>query len=174
MYRNTDEALRDAYRFGSLRIEPQNNTAQICRWIESRGVPPARSGLTQHEWHANAAMIQARVERLLTPAELAVIELHYTGGQKQDGMIDITAYIEAQNKGANLLLCDDLLGNIFTGRPRISAIQDKYDLSRATAFRKLHRTKRIVAFLYNTVMLKIEDEFIKAGIVKFCAQAVDM
>lgn len=40
MYRNTDEALRDAYRFGSLRIEPQNNTAQICRWIESKGVPP--------------------------------------------------------------------------------------------------------------------------------------
>lgn len=165
MYRNTDEALRDAYRFGSLRIEPQNNTAQICRWIESKGVPPARSGLTQHEWHANAAMIQARVERLLTPAELAVIELHYTGGQKQDGIIDITAHIERENAGANLLLCDDLLGNIFTGRPYREEIQDRYGICRRTFFYKSKKVRKTVNALFAAALLKLETEFEQAGII---------
>lgn len=166
MYRNTDEALRDAYRFGSLRIEPQNNTAQICDWMQSKGVPPARSGLTQHDRHANAAMIQARVERLLPPAELAVIELHYTGGQKQDGMIDITAHIEAQNKGANLLLCDDLLGNIFTGRPKQTEIQDRYDLSNGGLHRRLKTIRKTVNALFSAALLKLETEFERAGIVE--------
>lgn len=165
MYRNTDETLRDAYRFGSLRIEPQNNTAQICRWIESKGVPPSRSSLTQHEWHANAAMIQARVERLLAPAELAVIELHYTGGQKQDGIIGLTSHIEAQNKGANLLLCDDLLGNIFTGRPSREEIQEKYGISESTFFRRLKTVRKTVNALFTSALLKLEAEFEQAGII---------
>ena len=53
MYQNVDEALRDAYRLAGLRIEPQNNTQQICRWMLHRGVTGGGSGLSQHEWHAN-------------------------------------------------------------------------------------------------------------------------
>ena len=56
MYRNLDECLKDVYRFGALRIEPMGNTAQICHWVENKGVSRGGGhGMTQHDWHANAA-----------------------------------------------------------------------------------------------------------------------
>ena len=78
MYPNTDAALRQAYKIWAVRIEPMGNTAQVCEWLQSKGVKGGGSGLTQHEHHAESAMIIARVQRLLEPAELAVIEMHYT------------------------------------------------------------------------------------------------
>lgn len=166
MYRNIDECLRDAYRFSALRIEPMGNTAQICDWMQSKGVKGGGSGLTQHEYHAQSAMIIARVQRLLEPAELAVIEMHYTGGQKLDGIIDLTAHIERQNNGANLLLCDALIANIFSGRPKQTQIQDRYDLSNGTLWRRRKEIQEIIGALFDAAMQKLEADFQAALIIE--------
>ena len=119
MYRNIDECLRDVYRFGALRIEPMGNTAQICHWMENKGVSRGGGhGMTQHDWHANAAMIQSRIERLLDRFELAAVKLEYGGGRDAHNIIDVTAYIEQENNGVNLLICDALVEHYFTERPR--------------------------------------------------------
>lgn len=167
MYRSVDKALQDAYRFGCLRIEPQNNTAQIMEWCESKGVVGSgAAGLTQAEWHANAAMIQAKAESVLTRYELAAVEMQYSGGLKQDGIIDLTAYIEQQNNGVNLLVCDDIIANIFTGRPKQTAIMDKYDMSKGAYHRQHRKIKGIIAALLNSAICKLECAFIDAGIVE--------
>ena len=77
MYRNVQECLHDVYRFGALRIEPMGNTAQICEWIASKGVMGGEHKFTQAEWHANARMIQNRIERILSPLETMIIECSY-------------------------------------------------------------------------------------------------
>lgn len=170
MYQSVDAALQDAYRFGCLRIEPQNNTAQVMAWCENKGVVGNGAvGLTQAEWHANAAMIQAKVESVLNRYELAAVEMQYSGGLKQDGIIDLTAYIEQQNTGVNLLVCDAIIAHIFTGKPKQTAIMDKYDMSKGAYWRQHKKIKGVVAALHNSAICKLECVFIEAGIM----QAID-
>lgn len=173
MYRNVDEALTAAYKLWAVRIEPKNNTAQVMDWIEHKGVRGASSGLTQHEWHANSAMIIKQVERILNRYELAAVELHYTGGLKADGIIDLTAFIEQQNKGVNLLICDALLVHIFCGVKQ-EAVQDKYDLNRQYVWRQKKKVNAIVNALLNSAWAKLEIEFEQRGLISstFCTEAV--
>lgn len=164
MYRNVEEALTQAYKLWGVRIEPQNNTAQVMSWMEHKGVRGASSGLTQHEWHANSAMIIKQVERILNRYELAAVELHYTGGLKADGIIDLTAYIERENKGVNLLICDALLMHIF-GNLKQEAIQDRYDLGRKYIYRQKKKVNAIINALLNSAWAKLEIEFEQRKII---------
>ena len=164
MYRSVDEALRHVYKLWGVRIEPQNNTAQVMDWIERKGVRGASSGLTQHEWHANSAMIIKQVECILSRHELAVVELHYTGGLKADGIIDLTAFIERENKGVNLLICDAMLAHIF-GSLKQEAIQDKYDLGRKYVYRQKKKVSAIINALLNSAWAKLEIEFEQRKII---------
>lgn len=165
MYRNVEEALTHAYKLWGVCIEPKNNTAQVMEWLEHKGVRGAAGGLTQHEWHANSAMIIKQVERILNRYELAAVELEYTGGVKADGIIDLTAFIERENKGVNLLICDDVLAHIF-GNLKQEAIQDKYDLSRKTVYNQKRKIEQIVNALLNSAWAKLDPEFRRRGIVK--------
>ena len=73
--------------------------------------------------------------------------------------MDITAYIEEQNVGVNLLLCDNILSNLFTGLPKKTVIMDKYDISNGYLYRQREKIKRVVAELETTAILKLQDEF---------------
>ena len=169
MYQSVDQALRAAYKLWAVRIEPLNNTAQIMDWCANKGVLQGGSDLTQHEHHANAAMIISRVERVLNRFELAAVEMQYTGGLKADGIVDLTAFIEEQNKGVNLLICDDLLMNLFTGAPRLMRIQDKYNLHRNTVSNHKRKINRIINSLLNSAICKLELEFQQKKIIEFVA-----
>lgn len=165
MFENTDAALSYAYKLAMLRIEPQNNTARIMEWCRTKGMRKGGGRLSQHEHHANSSMIIARVNRILNRYELAAVELHYTGGQKADGIVDLTAWIERENKGANLLLCDALIGHIFCRRPKQTEIQDRFDLSKGALYRQLEKVRQIHAALLDSACLKLDDEFKRAGVV---------
>lgn len=163
MYQNVDEALRDAYRLAGLRIEPQNNTQQICRWMLHRGVTGGGSGLSQHEWHANGAMIRARVERILPLAELAAVEAQY--GANLSRVVDLTASITAQHPQLDALLCDALVAHVFTGRPRRVDIMDKYDLSNGRFYRQYKLVSGSLAAMLGNAVMRLETEFVAAGVV---------
>ena len=165
MYRNIDECLKDVYRFGALRIEPMGNTAQVCEWVEAKGVTGGRGRLTQAEWHANAAMIQARVERLLDRFELAAVEMEYGGGRDAHNIIDVTAYIEQENNGVNLLICDALVEHYFTGRPRRVDIMDKYDLSNGMFYRQFSKVAGCLNGLLIQARFKLDANFRQCGII---------
>ena len=130
MYRNVEQVLREVYKIHSVRMEPLNNTASVCAWCESKGVMGGGGDLTQAETHANAAMIISRIERVLNRHELAVVECKYS--EDLSGIVDITAYIEKQNNGVNLLICDAVVSNILREVPKQVDIMDKYDISKMT------------------------------------------
>lgn len=165
MYRNLDECLRDVYRFGALRIEPMGNTQQIMRHMQ--GNVGKSSGLTQAEWHANAAMIQARIERVLSRLELAAVECEY-GKMDLHNIVDLTRFIEQQNKGVNLLLCDALLEHLFTGKPKMVQIEDRYDVCHDTVWRQRKKVAGCIAALLNSAMGKLQPELEQAGIIDVC------
>nr|DAM32714.1 MAG TPA: transcription regulator [Caudoviricetes sp.]DAQ42887.1 MAG TPA: LacI family transcription regulator [Caudoviricetes sp.] len=163
MYKNVEQVLRDVYKIQGVRMEPLNNTASVCAWCESKGVMGGGGELTQAETHANAAMIISRIERVLNRYELAAVECKYSSDLS--GIIDLTAYIEEQNNGVNLLLCDAILSNLFIGYPKQTNIMDRYDVSKATVWRQQKKISQIIARLEETAQIKLYDEFKRCGII---------
>ncbi|OAM17008.1 hypothetical protein A7P85_04380 [Eikenella corrodens] len=164
MYQSVEAALSHAYRLSCMRIEPLNNTAQICHWVEDKGVSRGGGqGMTQHDWHANSAMIRARVERILSHLELCAVEAQY--GSNLSRIVDLSSYILDQQQGIPLLLCDALLSHIFSGSPKQMEIQDRFDIGRVTLWRKKKQVGGIVAGLLNSAICKLEPEFRQAGII---------
>lgn len=163
MYHTVEQVLADVYKIRGVRMEPLNNTASVCAWCESKGVTGGGGDLTQAEIHANAAMIISRIERVLNRYELAVVECKYS--EDLSGIVDITAYIEEQNNGVNLLICDALVSNILRKFPKKTAIMDKYDLSNGYVYRQVEKVGRVIAELETSISLKLQDDFEEAGIV---------
>nr|DAS26638.1 MAG TPA: hypothetical protein [Caudoviricetes sp.] len=163
MYHTVEQVLADVYKIRGVRMEPLNNTASVCAWCESKGVMGGGGDLTQAETHANAAMIISRIERVLNRYELAVVECKYS--EDLSGIVDITAYIEQQNEGVNLLICDALVSNILKEVPKQVEIQDRFDIARVTLWRKKKQVGGIVAGLLDSAICKLEPEFRQAGII---------
>lgn len=163
MYHTVEQVLADVYKIRGVRMEPLNNTASVCAWCESKGVTGGGGDLTQAETHANAAMIISRIERVLNRHELAVVECKYS--DDLSGIVDITAYIEEQNNGVNLLICDALVSNILKERPKRLDIMDKYDISNGYFYKQLKKVKSIIAALENTAEVALYDEFKSCGII---------
>lgn len=163
MYRNVEQVLLDVYKIRGVRMETMNNTASVMHWCESKGVMGGGGDLTQAEIHANAAMIISRIERVLNRYELAVVECKYS--EDLSGIVDITAYIEQQNEGVNLLICDALVSNILKEVPKLMEIQDRFDIARVTLWRKKKQVGGIVAGLLDSAICKLEPEFRQAGII---------
>ncbi len=165
MYQSVEAALSHAYRLSCMRIEPLNNTAQICHWMESKGAGlGGYRGMTQHDWHANSAMIRARVERLLNHLEVCAVEAQYGGNLSR--IVDLSSHILNQQQGIPLLVCDALLSHIFSGSPKQTEIQDRFDLSKGKLYRQLKRVNQVVNALLNSAICKLEPDFKQAGIVK--------
>lgn len=164
MYRNIDECLKDVYRFGALRIEPMGNTAQVCEWVEAKGVTGGRGRLTQAEWHANAAMIQARIERLLDRFELAAVEMEY-GAVDLHNIVDLSLYVLQQHPKIDMLLCDNLIEYHFTERPRPVDIIDKYDLSKGAFYRRYDKVAGCLNGLLNKARLKADSHLRECGVI---------
>ena len=163
MYRNVEQVLLDVYKTRGVRMEPLNNTASVMHWCESKGVMGGGGDLTQAETHANAAMIISRIERVLNRHELAVVECKYS--EDLSGIVDITAYIEQQNEGVNLLICDALVSNILREVPKQVDIMDKYDISKMTLWRHYKKVSQQIAKLEESIQIKLYDEFKHCGII---------
>lgn len=163
MYHTVEQVLADVYKIRGVRMEPLNNTASVCAWCESKGVTGGGGDLTQAETHANAAMIISRIERVLNRHELAVVECKYS--EDLSGIVDITAYIEEQNNGVNLLICDALVSNILREVPKQVEIMDKYDISKMTLWRHSKKVSQQIAKLEESIQIKLYDEFKRCGII---------
>ena len=163
MYHTVEQVLADVYKIRGVRMEPMNNTASVCAWCESKGVIGGGGDLTQAETHANAAMIISRIERVLNRHELAVVECKYS--EDLSGIVDITAYIEKQNNGVNLLICDALVSNILREVPKQVDIMDKYDINKMTLWRHSKKVSQQIAKLEESIQIKLYDEFKHCGII---------
>lgn len=164
MYYTVEQVLEDVYRIQGERMEPINGTALVCDWCENKGVIGGGGDLTQADKHANASMIISHIERVLNRYELAVVKCKHS--VDLSGIVDITAYIEKQNNGVNLLICDALVIHILKERPKRLEIMDKYDISNGYFYKQLKKVKSVIAALENTTEVKLYDEFKSCGIIR--------
>ena len=164
MYYTVEQVLEDVYRVQGERMEPINGTALVCDWCENKGVTGGGGDLTQAEKHANASMIISCIERVLNRYELAVVKCKHS--VDLSSIVDITAYIEEQNNGVNLLICDALVSNILRKFPKQVEIMDKYDLSKGTVWAHRKKVSGIIAQLEESINRKLDDEFRACKIIE--------
>lgn len=163
MYHTVNEVLEDVYSIQGVRMEPIGGTALVCDWCENKGVIGGGGDLTQAEKHANASMIISCIERVLNRYELALVECKHSADWS--GIVDITAYIEQQNEGVNLLICDALVSNILREVPKQVDIIDKYDINKMTLWRHSKKVSKQIAKLEESIQIKLYDEFKHCGII---------
>lgn len=161
MYRNLDECLQQVYKISSVMIAPRGNTASVISHIQ--GDMPASSGLTQAEWHANAAMIRSQISSCLeSPLLVAVVECEYG---KLDGLLIIAGVLVAEKICDDVYLAADMLRHIYSGQPKRVAVMDKYDLHDMTFQRKRERINRQLANWEQTARLKLQICFKERKII---------
>lgn len=163
MYHTVNEVLEDVYSIRGVRMEPIGGTAVVCDWCENKGVIGGGGDLTQAEKHANASMIISCIERVLNRYELALVECKHSADWS--AVVDITAYIEQQNDGVNLLICDALVLNILREVPKQVEIMDKYDINKMTLWRHSKKVSKQIAKLEESIQIKLYDEFKHCGII---------
>lgn len=157
MYESIDDMLCEVFYIKNTLIMGKSNSARIEEWIKSKGViDRGTSGLTQHDLHANSAMILSRVENILNDIEWTYIQAEY--GYDLSGIIDLTNYIVARTNGLSRLEIDTLLEYLFVGQIKQSAMQDKFNWSKGTLYRKIRRIKLVINRLHNDCIIKLETK----------------
>ena len=163
MYRNLDECLSQVYKISSVMIEPRGNTASVISHIQ--GDCPSSSGLTQAEWHANAAMIRSQVSGCLDrPLLVAVVECQYG---KLDGLLIIAGALVAEKICDDVYLAADMLRHIYCEHPKRVAIMDKYDLPSRTFARRRERITNHLANWEKIARFKLQECFKEKHIIEY-------
>ena len=162
MYRNLDECLSQVYKISSVMIEPRGNTASVISHIQ--GDCPSSSGLTQAEWHANAAMIRSQISGCLDrPLLVAVVECQYG---KLDGLLIIAGVLVAEKVCDDVYLAVDMLRHIYSEMPKRVAIMDKYDLPSRTFARRRERITNHLANWEKIARFKLQESFKEKHIIE--------
>ncbi|PIT41854.1 hypothetical protein BHC43_00325 [Snodgrassella alvi] len=157
MYESIDDMLCEVFYIKNTLIMGKSNSARIEEWIKSKGViDRGTSGLTQHDLHANSAMILSRVENILNDIEWTYIQAEY--GYDLSGIIDLTNYIVARTNGLSRLESDTLLEYLFVGQIKQSTMQDKFNWSKGKLYRKIRRIKLVINRLHNNCIIKLESK----------------
>lgn len=163
MYRNIDECLSQVYKLASVNIEPMGNTGAVINHLQ--GVSGGGSGLTQAEWHANAAMIESQISGCLKSKLLvSVVECEYG---KYDNLHYIASVLVANKICDNVIFAADLLRHIYTNgkEPRRIALMDKYDIPDRTFARKREKVKNHLANWEQQARFKLQTIFTQKGII---------
>lgn len=162
MYRSIDDMLCESFFIKNTLIMGKSNSARIEEWIKSRGVVDrSKSGLNQHDIHANSVIILSRAKLILNDVEWSLVNAHY--GNDLSSIIDLTNFITSNTSGLTLLECDALLEHLFLPKSMLKQrkvrqidIQDRFNWSKGRLFRKMVKVKKQVNKLYNDCITKLE------------------
>lgn len=114
-YRSPEHALETAYRLESQSVV---KVSSLITSMLGRSIRTSRSAgeLTPMDLHAQAAMVLAFVNRLLTPEELVVVRAHYT--------VPAVEYLEIRKNVDVMLLCQQVFDLKDGPKPDRSYVMD--------------------------------------------------
>lgn len=153
-----EHAIAVAYLMLALPIEPKNPTQLVCEALRERFdveyERKALSGLSPHEWHAQAVFIVKLMERTLGDSVgFHILRAQYgTGLEGAESARAVSEWLNPSAKGRERLVTDMLVCRMLRGRPRIRDLSDRFDVPKSTlhdvltAYRhltKLHRESAV-------------------------------
>lgn len=131
-----EHAIAVAYLMLAMPIEPKNPTQLVCEALRERFdveyERKALSGLTPHEWHAQAVFTLKVLERTLGDGiGFHILQAQY--GTGEEGAVSARRISEWLNPEASAdsrerEVTDLLAAHILRGRPRLRELCDQFDL----------------------------------------------
>ncbi|WP_241116985.1 hypothetical protein [Achromobacter xylosoxidans] len=144
-----EHAIAVAYLMLALPIEPKNPTQLVCEALRERFdveyERKALSGLTPHEWHAQAVFIVKLMERTLGDSVgFHILRAQYgTGLEGAESARAVSEWLNSSAKGRERLVTDMLVCRMLRGRPRIRDLSDRFDVPKSTLHDVLQAYRRL-------------------------------
>ncbi|MDQ6212348.1 hypothetical protein [Achromobacter insolitus] len=138
-----EHAIAVAYLMLAYPIEPKNPTQLICEALQDLfDVEYERkplSGLTPHDWHAQAVFTVKVLERTLGDnIGFHILQAQYgTGEEGAASARRVSEWLNPEAPADSTMreLVDLLVTNILRGRPRIRDLSDRFDLPKTNIWR---------------------------------------
>lgn len=168
-----EHAIAVAYLMLAYPIEPKNPTQLICEALQERFdveyERKALSGLTPHDWHAQAVFIVKVMERTLGEG-IGFHILHAQYGTGEEGAASARRVSEWLNPEAPAdstmrELVDLLVTNILRGRPRIRDLSDRFDLPKSNIGRLSSAYRVLVEGARRAALNRLDVQMRDADIV---------
>ncbi|EHK65280.1 hypothetical protein [Achromobacter arsenitoxydans] len=168
-----EHAIAVAYLMLAYPIEPKNPTQLICEALQDRFdvnyERKALSGLTPHDWHAQAVFISKVLGRTLGDGVgFHILRAQYGAGE--EGAASARRVSEWLNPDAPAdspmrELVDLLVTNILRGRPRIRDLSDRFDLPKSNIGRLSSAYRVLVEGARRAALNRLDVQMRDADIV---------
>lgn len=166
-----EHAIAVAYLMLAMPIEPKNPTQLVCEALRERFdveyERKALSGLTPHEWHAQAVFIVKLMERTLGDSVgFHILRAQYgTGLEGAESARAVSEWLNPSAKGRERLVTDMLVCRMLRGRPRIRELADRFDVPKSTVHDALRAYRVLTRFEKDRALEELECAMLHAGVV---------
>jgi len=166
-----EHAIAVAYLMLAMPIEPKNPTQLICEALQERFdveyERKALSGLTPHDWHAQAVFIVKLMERTLGDGigfHLLRAQ-HATGLEGAESARAVSEWLNPVGEGRERLVTDMLVCRMLRGRPRIRDLSDRFDVPKSTLHDVLQAYRQLIEPERDTAIGRLEVVMADASVV---------
>lgn len=168
-----EHAIAVAYLMLAYPIEPKNPTQLICEALQERFdveyERKALSGLTPHDWHAQAVFTVKVMERTLGKG-IGFHILHAQYGTGEEGAVSARHVSEWLNPDASAdsherEVTDMLTAHILRGRPRLRDLCDRFDLPYSALQRPASAYRVLVEGARRAALKRLDIQMRDADIV---------
>lgn len=171
MFDCPEHALSVAFTITELPIEPKSATLLVVQALEERyGVGRVKlpTGLSPHDWHAQAIMTMSFAQAALAHQPMlwttAVAE-YSTGYAGALAIQEVSSYIAPDLPGADRLLTDLLVMRIMRRKPRLRDLADSFNLSPQTIGRRERDLRPAVSALRQRLVDGLLGPMQQSGLV---------
>ncbi|SAH88554.1 Uncharacterised protein [Bordetella trematum] len=154
-------------------IEPKNATQLICEALRERFdaafEPKSFSGLSPHEWHAQAVYIVKVLERTLGDSiGFHVLRGQYgTGAEAAASTRRVSEWLtpEAEQGSIEREVTDMLASHVLRGQPRLRRLSDTFDLPYSALQRPASAYRVLVGGVKRAALVRLDTRMRDAGLV---------
>ena len=172
-FSSPEHAIAVAYLMLALPIEPQSPTRLICEALQERFDTTydrrALSGLSPHDWHAQAVFTVKLLERTLGDSiGFNILRAQYgTGedGARSARRVSIWLNPEAAADSREREVTDLLVANVLRGRPRLRDIGDRFSLPYSALQRPAGAYRVLVEGARRAALGRLDIQMRDAGLV---------
>ncbi len=174
-----EHAIAVAYLMLAYPIEPKNPTQLICEALQERFdveyERKALSGLTPHDWHAQAIFIVKLLERTLGEG-IGFHTLRAQYGTGEEGAVSARRVSEWLNPEApadsrEREVTDLLTAHILRGRPRLRDLCDRFDLPYSALQRPASAYRVLVEGARRAALHRLRLRMEAVELVRVCQDA---
>lgn len=166
-----EHAIAVAYMMLAYPIEPKNPTQLICEALRDRFDATYErkelSGLSPHEWHAQAVFIVKLMERTLgnSIGFHLLRATHATGLEGAESARAVSEWLNPVAEGRERLVTDLLVCRMLRGRPRIRDLSDRFDVPKSTLQDVLQAYRQLVHSEREAALVKLGTQMAQSGLV---------